>query len=337
MPVRLKDIAADLNLSKMTISKVLRGQTDISAETKARVLKRVKELKYIPNVTANSFRTGQTQTMGLILPSIREARCAEIAEGLAHAIHPNGYGLSIGDAQHDPDHEQRQVEFFLSRQVDALFIVTSQESNSFFEQIHNPRKMHIVFIDRKPAGTTEGFVGMHEEEIGRIACEHLLGCGSERIAYLRGPRTAVGDLRYKGFRQALVDYGIAFQQNLVVDSMGTGQSEYRRGFEAMQRLLAQRRRPQAVMAYTDMIAVGAIDAALKHGVKVPDEIVFIGSGNDLLLCEMSIPLSSVDTSGQDIGQKAGRMALRMIRGGPNSGARKVLVAPRLVQRISSTR
>ena len=73
MRVRLKDIAKDLNLSKMTISKVLRGQTDISDETKARVLKRVKELKYIPNISASSLRTGQTKTMGLILPSMGQA------------------------------------------------------------------------------------------------------------------------------------------------------------------------------------------------------------------------------------------------------------------------
>ncbi len=105
----------------------------------------------------------------------------------------------------------------------------------------------------------------------------------------------------------------------------------------MQRLLDQRRRPQAVMAYTDMIAVGAIDAALQNGLNIPDELIFIGSGNDPLLCEMRVPLSSIDISGQEMGQKAGRMALRMIRGLPNSGARKVLVAPRIVQRGSSTR
>jgi LacI family transcriptional regulator len=337
MAVRLKDIADDLNLSKMTISKVLRGQTDISAETKERVLKRVQELRYIPNATAKSFRTGQTLTMGLILPSIREARCAEIAEGLAHAIHPNGYGLSIGDTQNNPDYEQRQVEFFLSRRVDALLIVSTQEANSFFEQINNPRKMHIVFIDCKPAGSTEGFVGIHQEEIGRIAIKHLVGCGCERIAYLRGPRTSVADLRYKGFRQALSDHGIAFQQNLVIDSIGTGESEYRRGFQMMQRLLDQRRRPQAVMAYTDMIALGAIDAALQNGLNVPNELIFLGSGNDPLLCQMRVPLSSIDISGQEMGQKAGRMALRMIGGAPNSATRKVLVAPRIVQRSSSTR
>jgi len=337
MAVRLKDIADDLNLSKMTISKVLRGQTDVSAETKARVLQRVKELKYIPNLTANSLRTGQTMTMGLILPSIRDHRFAEIAEGLTHAIHTEGYGLCIGDTQSDPEQEQRQVEFLLSRQVDALLIVSTQEASTFFEQIHNPRTIPVVFIHHKPAATTEGFVGRHEEEVGRIACEHLIASGCQRIAYLRGPRTAIADLQYKGFRQALADHGIAFQQNLVLDTMGTGETEYRRGFQAMQRLLAQRRRPQAVMAYTDMIAIGAIDATLQHGLTIPGDILFLGSGNDPLLCEMRIPLSSIELSGHEIGQKAGRMALRIIRGGTTTAARKVLVAPRLIQRISTTR
>jgi LacI family transcriptional regulator len=337
MPVRLKDIADDLNLSKMTISKVLRGQTDVSAETKARVLQRVKELKYIPNLTANSLRTGQTMTMGLILPSIRELPFAEIAEGLAQAIHADGYSLSIGDTRNDPEQEQRHVEFLLSRQVDALLIVSTQEASTFLDKMHNPRATRVVFIHHKPAGISEGFVGRHEEEVGRIACEHLIAAGSKRIAYLRGPRTAVADLQYKGFRQALSDAGIPFQQTLVLESTGTGDSQYRRGFQAMQRLLAQRRRPEAVMAYTDMIAIGAIDAALEHGINIPGEILVIGSGNDPHLCAMRIPLSSIELSSHEIGQKAGRMALRMIRGGPSPAARKILVPPRLIQRTSTTR
>src|SRR5579863_5830261 len=86
MRVRLKDIAADLNLSKMTISKVLRGQTDISEATKARVLKRVRELKYIPNLSASSLRTGETKTMGLVLPTIGDPCLAQIAAGVTRAV-----------------------------------------------------------------------------------------------------------------------------------------------------------------------------------------------------------------------------------------------------------
>jgi LacI family transcriptional regulator len=110
MRVRLKDIAADLNLSKMTILKVLRGQTDISEATKERVLKRVKELKYIPNVSASSLRTGETKTIGLILPSIGKPHLAEIAEGIHRSVDIEGRSLIVCSSEDDAEEEQRQVE-----------------------------------------------------------------------------------------------------------------------------------------------------------------------------------------------------------------------------------
>jgi len=337
MPVRLKDIADDLNLSKMTISKVLRGQTDISAETKARVLQRVKELKYIPNINANSLRTGQTMTAGLILPSLRDSNLSEIAEGVAEVIHADGYGLLVGDSRNDPELEQRQIEMFLSRQVDAILLVSAQETIEFFEQMHTPRKTNLVFINRRPPGVTERFVGLQEEEVGRIACEHLLLCGCKRVAYLRGPRTAIGDLRAKGYRKAISDRRLTFQPHLVVDTMGTGETEYRRGFQAMTKLMAARSRPDGVMAYTDIMAAGAMDAALRAGVKIPAEIMFAGCGNDSLLCDMRVPLTSIDLCSREIGQKAGRMALRLNAAEKGSSGRVSLLKPRLVKRLSTAR
>src|SRR5271168_2752268 len=110
MPVRLKDIADDLNLSKMTISRVLRGQTDVSPETKARVLQRVKELHYRPNAMARSLRMGQTSTVGLVVPSLREDYFSELAKGADQIIRSAGYGLAICLTEYDMELEQRQVE-----------------------------------------------------------------------------------------------------------------------------------------------------------------------------------------------------------------------------------
>jgi len=219
MRVRLKDIAEDLNLSKMTISKVLRGQTDISDETKARVLKRVKELKYIPNISASSLRTGQTRTIGLVLPSIGNPYLSEIVGGVNQAVNAESYGLIVASSQEDADFEQRQIEIFLSLQVDALLVVSLQETAAFFEQMQRTKRMPVIFVDQKPPGTADSFVSIHDEEVGRIACEHLIQSGCKRIAYLRGPRTAVGDMRAKGYRQALIEHDLAIQPDLIVESM----------------------------------------------------------------------------------------------------------------------
>jgi LacI family transcriptional regulator len=93
--------------------------------------------------------------------------------------------------------------------------------------------------------------------------------------------------------------------------MGAKTGEYRRGFDGMQRLLEGRGRPDGVMAYSDMIAVGAMDASLSHLIRIPEGIAFVGSGDDTRLCEMRVPLSSVSIQGHEVGQRAGRMALRL--------------------------
>ena len=337
MPVRLKDIADDLKLSKMTISKVLRGQTDVSAETKARVLQRVKELNYRPNVTARSLRTGQTFTMGLIVPSMRETYWSEVAAGIDQVVRVAGFGLVVCPAQDDLEVEQQQLELLLARQVDALLIVSLQESASFFNQVFKGQTVPLIFVNRRLPGATGSFVGVHEEEVGHLACEHLIASGCRRIAYFRGPRTPIGDLRYIGFREALSDAGLLFHPELIVDGMDTEAAEYRRGFDGMIRLLAGRGRPDGVMAYTDMMAIGAIDASLSRGVSIPEGIAFVGSGNDGRVCEMKVPLTSVDLAGHEVGQKAGRMALRLVTGSSGAGTRRVLVSPWLVERSSSTR
>jgi LacI family transcriptional regulator len=337
MAVRLKDIARDLNLSKMTISKVLRGQTDVSEDTKARVLQRARELNYRPNTTARSLRTGQTFMMGLIVPNMGDAYLCDISEGISQAIRSVGYGLVVCPSQEDPELEQQQIELMLSRQVDALLIVSMEESAPFLEELSKGQTAPLIFVSRRFPGAAGNFVGIHEEQVGRVACEHLITSGCRRIAYLRGPHTAIGDMRYAGFREALSDAGLAFHAELVVDAMGADTAEYRRGFEGMLRLLEGRGKPDGVMAYSDMIALGAMDASLSRGIKVPESIAFVGSGNETKLCEMRVPLSSVSVPGLEVGQKAGRMALRLVGKSDGTGTRRVLISPKLIERSSSRR
>ena len=102
MAIRLQDIADDLNLSKMTISKVLRGQTDVSAETKARVLQRVRELNYRPNISARSLRTGQTYMTGFVVPSLDDRRIADRlpqAQGASRRQAPRSHAEGIRATQ----------------------------------------------------------------------------------------------------------------------------------------------------------------------------------------------------------------------------------------------
>src|SRR5258708_18078768 len=252
MTVRLKDIANDLNLSKMTISKVLRGQTDISAATKARVLQRMKELNYRPNISGRSLRTGNTFAFGLVIPSLTNSFFADIARGLVQKMRAAGYSVLIPSAEEDPEIERHEIELQLSRQVDALVVASVQESAEFFAGLGQHRAPLIV-VDRKFPSFAADFVGLREQDIGYVAAAHLAEAGCRKLAYLRGPRTASADLRWSGYRAALSEFELPFKPALVVDWGESIKNEYQRGYEAMGRLLDSRTKPDGVMCYSDLL------------------------------------------------------------------------------------
>lgn len=336
MTVRLKDIASDLNLSKMTISKVLRGQTDISAETKARVLQRMRELNYRPNISARSLRTGNSYSIGLVLPTLADHFFAEVAKGLVETVRAAGYGLLISSSEEDAEIERHEIELQLSRQVDALIVASVQESAEFFTAL-GEQKAPLILIDRKLPSFTSHFVGLRDQDIGYAAAEHLIQSGCRRPAYLRGPRTAAGDLRYSGYLAALHEHKVLFRPGLVIETSEMARSEYRRGYDSIVRLLMKSGRPDGVMCYSDLLAVGVIDGALEKGLKVPEDVAVIGCGNLPSTREMRVPLSSVDLSGYEAGQRTAKLALRALSAKGVTADRNLMVSPRMVVRRSSQR
>ncbi len=336
MTVRLKDIANDLNLSKMTISKVLRGQTDVSPATKARVLQRMKELNYRPNISARSLRTGNTFSIGLVIPSLTDPFFADIARGLVQTMRTAGYCLLISSSEEDPEIEQHEIELQLSRQVDALIVASVQESAEFFVALGQQRAP-LVLVDRKLPSFAAHFVGLRDQDIGYAAAAHLAERGCRKLAYLRGPRTAAADLRWSGYRAALSEFNILLRPNLVVDAGEMTRNEYHRGYDTMCRLLDGRVKPDGVMCYSDLLALGVVDAALERNLRVPEDVSVIGCGDLPSMREMRVPLSSVNLSGGEVGRKTAKLVLRALSGKGVAPNRNILLSPRMVVRRSSDR
>jgi LacI family transcriptional regulator len=333
MAIRLQDIADDLNLSKMTISKVLRGQTDVSAETKARVLKRMKELNYRPNISARGLRTGQTYSMGMVVPTLADPSIAQMVRGINEVLRPASYSVVISSVEGDAEVEERETELHLSRQVDAL-IVCPRSDASDTPQVLKTTTVPVIYVGPTPARFTGLSIGLREAEVGQIAAEHLLERRCRRIAYLRGSRTAVADQRFAGFLEAMRSAGVAVRQEWIVDTQ-PGEADYRSGFAVMKRLLAGKTRPDGVVAYTDLLAAGARDAALAYGVEIPRGLQVIGCGNVAPVCETQVALTSVDLVPEEIGRRVARIALKRIDEKGETSLRSATLSPRIVQREST--
>lgn len=349
MAVRLQDIASDLNLSKMTISKVLRGQTDVSAATKARVLQRARELNYRPNVSARSLRTGHTQSAGLVVSSLANPALARMTAGLNEVLRAAGYGLVIASADHETgtsaETAAREVELQLGRQTDVLFLLLDEMTAKSLiagqeERTQDkPTTAHIYlgpFADAGEVPENVFMVGVREEAIGRAAARHLMHSGCERIAVLRGGRTPAYDERLSGFLRAARAGGLAPRAEWVVQGE-PGASEYQSGLALGRRLFAGSTVPDGVAACTDLQACGLRDAAFEVGLRIPEQVQVLGVGNRAELCEvgwLGAGLSSVDIAAEETGQQAARLGLAQLSkdATPRAGGS---ISPRIVQRGST--
>jgi len=334
MAVTMMDIARDLQVSVVTVSKVLRNQGRISAATRKRVLRRAKELHYQMNWVARSLVTRRTYTIGLLLPDFTHPFFAEIARAVAQTVRPHGYHVIISYSEEDPKLEMSEADSLLARQVDGLIIASAQPVRclNLFQLIQR-RKVPYVLIDRPIAGLQASFVGVDNRAIGRLATEHLIARGCCRIGHLRGPEIGIAAERLEGYRRALAKSGLRVHARYVVAG-GHGDET---GYEGMRRLLRVRPIPDGVFCYSDPVAIGAIKAILEAGYRVPHDISVVGAGNVHYSDLLAVPLTTVDQGTCQMGARAAQLLMERILSKRSARPKKILISPKLVERESTRR
>jgi len=331
MPVRLKDVARDLNVSVVTVSKALRGQSDISTATKKRILKRARELNYRPNWIARSLVSGRTHTIGLVVPDLMSSFFAEVAKGISEKVRPFGYQVVISISEENPQLERQEVDSLLARRVDGLVLASAQPPTciDLFRAVEEHRVPYVL-IDRKIAGLDANYVGVNDQTVGQVATEHLIACGCRSIAHIGGPKigTAIG--RLEGYRKALAEHGMTPPPAFIL----RGEYQDSGGYRAMRRLLARKRRPDGVFCFNDPVAAGAVKAILDAGLEIPRDIAVVGVGNVHYSDQLRVPLSTVDQSSAKVGQNAAELLLHLIEK-HTRGTRQILLPAQLIVRNSS--
>jgi LacI family transcriptional regulator len=336
MSVTMKDIATELGISIGTVSKVLRDHPDISQEMRERVRARIQELNYRPNLTARALVTGRTNTIGLVVPDLVHPFFGEVAAGLSKGLRKKAYSLIISSCDEETDLENRAIDQLLARRVDALILASSQRDWGFLDHLE-AHKTPVVLIDRRPPDRKVNFVGVSDEEIGRIATEHLIEIGCKRIAHIGGSAISTAMGRLRGYRVALENHGFAFDPQYAISREHADESSDASGYEAMRELLGLRRRPDGVFCYNDPTAMGAMQAAIEQGVRIPQDLAIVGSGNVRYSKFLRVPLSTVDQQSQEIGDRAAKLALRLIEAKGSGKPSSILLASHLVARDSSAR
>lgn len=333
MAVRLKDIARELNVSIITVSKAIRGTRDISEKTRQRILKRIKELDYQPNLAARSLATGRTCLIGLIVPNLLNPFFTELATSLSKSLRRQSYDLIIASSGDEPEVERSGIRMMLARRVDALLIASCQFKLDGFLSIHN-QETPFALLDQPFPHLRANFIGTDDCLGGKLATEHLIQLGRKRLAYIGSPDLGPAADRFRGFRMALRDHDIDLWEDLVLRNPETGESDDNIGYNLMQELLRRKSRPNGVLCHNDVIAIGAVKATLDAGLSIPQDIAFVGYDNVKYSKFLQIPLTSVDQSTEQLGEAAAQLALDLAARKIDK-PKEILLAPTLVVREST--
>jgi LacI family transcriptional regulator len=325
MTVTMKDIAHDLGIAVITVSKVIRNQPDVSDKTRRRVLGRIKELNYTPNLAARALVTGRTNLVGLVVPDLLHTFFAEIAKSISSALLKKDYHLIIATTDENPELEERTVNRLLARNLDVLIVASASTTH------------RLILIDRRFPDLDTNYVGADDEMIGVLATEHLIEIGCKRIAHLRGPETSAGIGRLNGYLKMLSKYKMKSLPGYVFAPGTVDVHSTESGAELTKRLLSLNPRPDGIFTYNDPMAIGAIEVILDAGLRVPEDVAVIGSGNLYYDAKLRIPLSSIDQHTEQIGESTARLTLSLLGSKTRPRNKTVIIQPQLVIRASTDR
>jgi LacI family transcriptional regulator, galactose operon repressor len=290
------------------------------------------ELNYQPNMQARGLASGRSFAVGLIVPDLVHPFFGEFAKHLAGALRASGLALVLASSEEDPEIERQEMRTLLNRGVDVLVVASCQriEKAEFLTTGGPP----ILLIDRNIPRLKTDFVGSNDVLVGELATRHLIGLGRRRIAHIAGHGTSPAIDRLKGFRNALSIAGMKLTKSYVITRERFEERGDLAGYRAMQELLAQKHRPDAVFCYNDLSAIGAMQAAMQAGLSIPGDIAFVGCGNLRYADYLKVPLTSVDQSIERMGETAARRVLTL-SAKPDDVPQTSFIEPKLIVRRST--
>ena len=318
----IRDVAEQAGVSVASVSRVLSGNYPVSDELRRRVMKVVQDLDYITNAHARSLAGGGTPTVAILINNITGAAFAHVAKGVEGAASLRGWLSLVGTTGDDPERELALVNLMRQQGVSAVVLLGGaydfdeyQLRMARFARSLDAAGSHLVLVGRPPLeGAVPATTVDYDNEGGAYAMAgHLLSAGHRRVLILPGPAeltTAQGRLR--GARRAFEAYGVPFDPGMVLH----GPYDDQHGHDAVEEALHSRADFTAVLAGTDMVAAGAMQALRTAGLSVPEDVSVVGYDDIPLAGQLTPQLTTVHVPYEEMG----RVALRAVADRREGGA-----------------
>jgi len=329
----LKDIAQELNISSMTVSRALNDSPNVDEDTRERVIKAAKQMGYIPNKIAQSLVNKRTKTIGVVVPEIVNTFQPEVIRGIEDVTYNAGFNLLLTQSGENSEREEASIGTLISQRVDGILISTAETGQSYGEfQRLVELDIPFVFYDRYIRDIGASIVRIDDKGFASKMTRHLIGHGYRRIANIRGPKgLSVSDDRFTGYVDAMEEAGLAIHPELVAEA---GFREFG-GYNAMNNILElpEKQWPEAVFCVNDPAAFGALQSIRAHGVKVPDDIAIVGFSDDMRSAVIGPPLTTVNPKPYEQGKRAVQKLIECIER-HDSRSEEIIVEAELIVRKS---
>ncbi|TET64765.1 LacI family transcriptional regulator [Candidatus Aerophobetes bacterium] len=326
----MKDVARAAEVSISTVSHVVGKTRFVKRATRQKVLKAMADLKYQPDMVAQSLRRKTTHTIGLIFCDLVNPIFAEIVKRIEKRLIGKGYSSILTDTDYNIDKEKEMVTLLCAKRVDGFIIVPAGGDDKHIESLIE-QGMPVVLIDHKMDKLrTDTVLLKHEKGIEQLT-EHLIRLGHKRIGIITGPLNCfTGKERLAGYLEALKQHGLVKNDELVK----VGDYKEQSGHSLTLELLSLSSPPTAILACNNLMGLGAMNALHDKGIRIPDEMGLVIFGDLPWFRYTDPPLTVTAYRTSDIGEMAGQLLLERIRR-RRKKPRQVVLDVELIQRGSA--
>lgn len=333
--ITIYDIAKKLNITAATVSRALNNNPKISEATRKLVVETAAKMNYKQNKLALALKSGKSNNVGVIVPRIDSNFFASVIRGIEEELYPFGYHVIICQTHNDKNVEIQNINTLLNAQVDGILMsisnVSTQNNESFIRIVK--KNIPLIFFDRKANIDGVSSVTINDFEAGYKVTKHLIDQGCKRIAHLSGDLLfEIFKDRFLGYKQAIVDAGIEFNENYVIQT----KSSIEDGKNAVKKLMKFEIPPDGIFSSSDFTALGAIQEIKAMGLKIPEDICVAGFANEPFTKFMELSITSVDQSPLKMGKMAAKVFLEQVNNTESFKIeKKVVLKPEVLIRKSS--
>ena len=330
----LKNIAEATGKAMGTVSLALRDDPVIKRETREYIQKVARKLNYHPSALGRALATQRTFILGLTITDITNPFYGPIIESIEDAAGSKDYHVMLCNTGYEPDKEKNYIRVFIEGKVDGV-VIDPVENNEDFSNYADLSRAGIPFVLlRNIEGVKADYVMVDDEKASSVITKHMIGLGRKNIAYIGNTKCGVTDHdRFLGYKKAISEAGLIVDPELVI-STGYGIEE---GYSATKQLLKTGHKVDAIIAFGDLLALGALDTLAEAGVKVPQDISVGGFDDIEFASHARVPLTTMSLPKEELGRIAVDILIRRIKEkkeGRKSKLEKIVLDAKLMIRDS---